>query len=126
MAHLKKTASIGHLLKNSAGHLVNECGGGVEPGSECVNCETGTAPANMTVTGGTCIYFDGGPAVCAQNSPLTCRWGNFPTSGSNARVQITFGGGHYFLTVDFGGLFDSCVYELDLGTTKPDCSAFDN
>ena len=48
MAHLKKSASTGHLVKNTDGHLVNDCG--FTPGVDCTNCDVGTAPAEMRIT----------------------------------------------------------------------------
>jgi hypothetical protein len=52
-------------------------------------------------------------------------------------VSVSLSGGHYFLIVEIGiGItFDDCGSEseywdgswsLDLGTTKPDCTTFDN
>jgi len=38
MAHLKKSASTGHLLKNTAGHLVNDCGEAPPVNLCCCDC----------------------------------------------------------------------------------------
>lgn len=44
MAHLKKSATNGHLLKNATGHLINECGGNpCDPDPEMLCTVTGAS-----------------------------------------------------------------------------------
>ena len=107
---------------------------GVTPGDAFSNCATDTTPANMTVdtaselTGASCGE-DG--IVCPQNTIVfgPCHWIGAPTVASQPSavdVTITTSGGHYFLQVTLTYAGGSSVYKKDLGTSAPNCSAFDD
>ncbi len=99
MAHLKKSASTGHLLKNTSGHLLNDCGGGFTPGEDCDPCDDDTSADqyDITVSGVTiCTCSDGGSLVYdtgtdpngtyrVDQEGSTCVWSR--NQGSVDRIQ---------------------------------------
>ncbi len=76
MAHLRKSAATGHLLKNSAGHLVKACPTTTTEGpqNDCNSCDP-PIPDTLYVTisglGGDLAFFNGKHEVTWEGS---CLW----------------------------------------------------
>ncbi len=74
-AHLKKSASSGHLLKTSTGHLSKACPSGGT--SACTDCPTGSGPTDflVTISGATHCPGVNGSYSCIYMGPSTpCLW----------------------------------------------------
>ena len=115
MAHLRKSAATGHLLKNSAGHLVNECPStttstaspttttAAPPVNDCNECDPRIPDVLYVTFAGLAGDFAAANGTTALAWTLGCHWeataGGMTIylewTGSRWRIGLTLGGNCY-------------------------------
>jgi hypothetical protein len=104
--HLKRSSTTGHLLRNAAGHLVNDCGVS-PPVNTCNSCDP-PIPDTLYVTlaglGGNFAIWNG---KWKADWLDTCRWMFVDAPGNEGLIYVSTGGGWWDVslsTITFCGI----------------------